>query len=48
MSNLKRIIGRLVATLLSSDRSTPDPESMTLHDWADLPVHHPVHDRAPC
>jgi hypothetical protein len=48
MSNLFQMFSRLVAALVSSERSAPDPDSMSLHDWADLPAHHPVRDRAPC
>jgi hypothetical protein len=39
------ILARLLAWLgrvRSSSRPAPDPDSMTLHDWADLPTHHPV------
>ena len=42
MSNLLTIIGRLLAAVFAADRAPLDPESMTLHDWADLPAHHPV------
>ena len=48
MSNLMSLLGRLVASLFSSARMPLDPEDMALHDWADLPVHHPDRDRAPC
>ncbi|SFB99542.1 hypothetical protein [Devosia psychrophila] len=48
MSNLIRILNRLVAALFSSERIQPDPENMCLRDWADLPAHHPVRDGAPC
>ena len=48
MSNLIQNLGRLVASLFSSEPIQPDPENMCLRDWADLPAHHPVRDRAPC
>ncbi|MDB5615320.1 MAG: hypothetical protein JWQ22_2973 [Devosia sp.] len=48
MSNLIQVLGRLVATLFSRERIQPDPEHMCMRDWADLPSHHPVRDRAPC
>lgn len=38
------ILARLVAWLgkpLPSPRPAPHPDCLTLHDWADLPVHHP-------
>ena len=48
MSILKQLINRLVASVFSRDRIPLDPESLALRDWADLPAHHPVRDRAPC
>ncbi len=48
MSSLLLQIGRLFAGLFAPSSAPLDPESMSLHDWADLPVHHPVCDRAPC
>ncbi|SEP60284.1 hypothetical protein SAMN05428969_0074 [Devosia sp. YR412] len=48
MSNLLKLFHRLVAVMLSTERTTLDPDSMSLHDWADLPAHHPSRDRAPC
>ena len=48
MSSLKSLLGRLVASLLSPGRASSEPESMSLHDWADLPAHHPASDPAPC
>ena len=48
MSTLLALLGRLAITLFSSDRAPVDPETMSLHDWADLPSHHPVVDRVPC
>lgn len=48
MSSLIGIISRLVAQLFRRERPTLGPEDMSLRDWADLPAHHPVSDRAPC
>lgn len=48
MSKLSTIFSRLVAALFSTQRVPPEPETMSLRDWADLPPHHPAHDRAPC
>lgn len=48
MSNLLAIVGRLLTGMFASDRAAVDPDSMSLHDWADLPSHHPVNGRAPC
>lgn len=39
------ILARLMAWLGRSaptPRPTPQPDCMSLHDWADLPTHHPV------
>lgn len=47
MSSLLRLV-RLVAGLFASERAPLEPEGMSLQDWADLPVHHPACDRAPC
>jgi hypothetical protein len=44
MSSVITLLGRLFATLFSADRAPIDPDSMSLHDWADLPAHHPVAD----
>ncbi|MBF0677841.1 MAG: hypothetical protein IR164_02730 [Devosia sp.] len=27
---------------------TADTDAMTLHDWSDLPAHHPGRTQAPC
>jgi hypothetical protein len=48
MSSLIQQLGRLFAGLFASGPAPLDPDSMSLHDWADLPAHHPVGDRAPC
>lgn len=48
MSSLVTRLARLVAGLFAADRAPLDPDSMSLHDWADLPAHHPAGDRAPC
>ena len=44
MSNVITLLGRLFATLFAADQAPLDPDSMSLHDWADLPAHHPVGD----
>ena len=48
MSSLLNLVHRLVAALFATPRIPTDPETMSLHDWADLPAYHPVSDRAPC
>jgi hypothetical protein len=48
MSNIITLLSRLFTALLASDPAPVDPDSMSLHDWADLPAHHPSGDRAPC
>lgn len=48
MSSLFTAISRLLAGLFTATRPAHDPDSMSLHDWADLPAHHPASDRAPC
>lgn len=40
MSFLTRLLA-WVGKVLSSRPRSPDPDSMNLHDWADLPPHHP-------
>lgn len=47
MSSIFQIIARLVAGLFASERPTPDVDAMSLHDWADLPAHHPLGNCAP-
>lgn len=44
MSSLFQIFARLVAGLFQGERGGTDPDTMSLHDWADLPVHHPACD----
>ncbi len=46
MSSFVRRFARLFTTP-ASPRQRPDPDTMPLRDWADLPVHHPYCDRAP-
>lgn len=48
MSTLITLLRRLITTLRAADPAQPDPDSMNLHDWADLPAHHPSGDGAPC
>jgi len=40
MSLLARLLAWFGKTVPSRPR-TPNPDSMSLHDWADLPPHHP-------
>ncbi|MHA6299828.1 hypothetical protein [Devosia sp. CAU 1758] len=37
---LARLLARL-GRLFAPERLTPNPNCMSLHDWADLPPHHP-------
>jgi hypothetical protein len=46
MSNIITLLNRLFTALLTSESSPVDPDSMSLHDWADLPSHHPSADGA--
>ena len=46
MSNIIALLNRLFTALLATDPAQPDPDSMSLHDWADLPAHHPSIDSA--
>lgn len=48
MSTMLIAIRRLLAAFAPTTLKTTDPEALSLHDWADLPVHHPLCDRAPC
>ena len=48
MSSLIKIVHRLVAALFTAPSTPTNPDTMSLHDWADLPAYHPVSDRAPC
>jgi len=40
MSMLARLLTWL-GQFRPAARHTPHPDCMTLHDWADLPAHHP-------
>lgn len=48
MSSILATLKRLWTRLSRDAIATPDPETMSLHDWADLPAYHPRADRAPC
>ena len=48
MSILLRFVRRLMARLQPHETADVDPDMMPLRDWADLPAHHPLSDRAPC
>ncbi|WP_240231582.1 hypothetical protein [Devosia lacusdianchii] len=48
MSSILTILSRLLAVFAPADRAPTDPDTLSLRDWADLPVHHPLSDRAPC
>jgi hypothetical protein len=48
MSTIATLLRRLFTALLEQDPAPVDPDTMSLHDWADLPPHHPAGDRAPC
>ncbi len=48
MSSIATLLKRLRQRLAAARAATPDPEAMSLHDWADLPAYHPASDRAPC
>lgn len=48
MSNILAVLKRLPLLRRSVASRTPDPESLSLRDWADLPAYHPRNDRAPC
>jgi hypothetical protein len=41
MSNIISRLTRLLTALFTSDATSIEPDSMSLHDWADLPAHHP-------
>ncbi len=41
MSSLTRFVRRLVARTSSTARPARDADTLSLRDWADLPVHHP-------
>lgn len=46
MSNLLSLLHRLLAALVAPVSSASPADAMSLHDWADLPVHHPNRDAA--
>ena len=46
MSNVITLLSRLLTALFTSDAVSVEPDSMSLHDWADLPAHHPSGDSA--
>lgn len=46
MSNVIVLLSRLFTALFTSDQAVVEPDCMSLHDWADLPSHHPSADRA--
>jgi len=48
MSTIFRIVAHWLGALFQSSGEPANPDQMSMHDWADLPVHHPVCDRAPC
>ena len=48
MSSLIQRLSRIVAALFSARHVPVDPETMSLQEWADLPVYHPLCDRTPC
>lgn len=42
MSSLAHLVRRLAAALFTTPAIPTDPDTMSLHDWADLPAHHPL------
>jgi len=42
MSPFKTIIVWLARLLAEAQTRDIDPDALSLHDWADLPVHHPL------
>jgi hypothetical protein len=46
MSRFMQRVARLLAAPSTAIR-TPDPDNMSLRDWADLPAYHPRCDRLP-
>lgn len=48
MSSILKSLRRFLASLAATDRAADDLDTLSLRDWADLPVHHPLSDRAPC
>jgi len=47
MSTKRTLRRRLLAVFAPHGRTATDPDTMSLRDWADLPVHHPLTDRTP-
>lgn len=47
MSRFMQRVARLFTNPASDPRRAPDPETMPLRDWADLPVYHPYCERVP-
>lgn len=48
MSTILTILRRLQAAFAPAGGAPTDPDTLSLRDWADLPVHHPLCDRTPC
>jgi hypothetical protein len=48
MSSILTRIARLARALFTAGTPPLDPEAMSLHDWADLPTHHPGKTGTPC
>ena len=44
MSSLFNFLHRLLANLLAEPKPNTDLDGLSLHDWADLPPHHPLCD----
>lgn len=44
LSPLKHLLHRLVHRDAQARSSERDPDAMSLHDWADLPPHHPCNE----
>lgn len=42
MSTLSKFVRRLVARTSPTPRPSRDMDNLSLRDWADLPVHHPI------
>jgi hypothetical protein len=42
MFQLLRKLRHWIAARFTPARPSPDPDAMELHDWADLPPHHPL------
>lgn len=37
----------MLTKIVTSSVRAPTPDTMSLHDWADLPAYHPICDRTP-